>query len=332
MTRTRRPLAFATLAAAALLAAAAASPLAAQPSPATAWPATAWPATSGSTAPADPSQDGATFVRVQTVWSLLPSGEAIPFTVHLPAAGSFARPVVLVIHGYSAVGMDYSWIADHLASRGFAAALVETRTPFEPDFETWATETLAALDALELANADVWSGLWGELDFSHVAAVGHSYGGSTAIAAAARDSRIKAVAALEPGADGAYHRDLLARASQVKVPLLVVGGELDPICPPAAQGLPAFQAATSAPARLYVEVRGADHLGLLDLAFDPFVLANGQWKLEYLPFPQLHQVASRYFTSWVETMALGAPDPAGYTDGRFAAKDVAAGTLTRFAR
>src|SRR5581483_7499013 len=108
--------------------------------------------------------------------------------------------------------------------------------------------------------------------------------------------------ALEPGAVAPYDALLRARAAQVQVPLLVVGGERDPICPPATQGVPIFQAATRASARLYVEVARADHLGFVDFWFAP----------GYRPTAETHAIASRYFTAWVETQLLGRADPDGY--------------------
>lgn len=273
--------------------------------------------------PTDPANPGTNFVRTGFAWSALSDGTYMPVTVRLPVAPFAPRPVVLVVHGYSASGLDYAWIAEHLASRGFAAALVQMKSSYEPNFEVWATQATAAIDALARANANPWSGLFGELDLTRVAVVGHSYGGTTAIATAARDARVKVVAALEPGAVQAYKPVLLARAAQVKVPLLVLGGELDTICPPAAQCVPIYQAATGTSTKLYVEVAKADHLGFLNFWFGP---------QSYRPFLETHTIASRYFTAWLETHLLGKADPDGYTDGRTAAADVTGGDLSRFLR
>ncbi len=278
------------------------------------------PAVSG---PGDPASRGTHFVRSAWAWSVLTDGTRVPFQIRLPAAPSTPRPLVVVIHGYSAHGTDYAWIAEHLASRGFAAALVEMRNTYEANFELWAVQTVAALDALARANANPWSGLFGELDLSRVALVGHSYGGTTAIATAARDSRVKVVAALEPGAVQNYRTILLARSAALTVPLLVVGGEYDLICRPSTTGVPVYQAATSSSSRLYVEIAKADHLGFVNFWFG--APSNR-------PYWETHVIASRYFTAWLETHLLGRADPAGYTDGRAAAADVAGGDLSRFMR
>jgi predicted dienelactone hydrolase len=275
--------------------------------------------TAAAPAPSDPSVDGSLLVRAQVLTATLSNGTALPFTVVLPVAPSFARPVVLVVHGYATTGWDYAWIAEHLASRGFAAILVETTNPYEASFEVWATQTIATLDALVNADGNPWSGVFGELDLTRVAVLGHSYGATTAISVAARDKRIKAVVALEPGAVSPYFQALLARAAQVNVPLLVVGGALDTICPPATMGIPVFQAATLTPQKLFVEIAHADHLGFLD--YYPEVAPNISSQAE-------HTIASRYFTAWLETKAEGLSDPDGYTTGVAAARDKASGDLS----
>ncbi len=269
--------------------------------------------------PNDPALDGSFLVRTARLTATPAGGAALPFEVYLPAAASTARPVVLVVHGYATVGEEYSWIAQHLASRGWVAALVEVEDPLSADVGQWTADTTAALDALTFANSDPSSGVMGELDLARVAIVGHSYGATTAIAVAARDSRIKAVAAIEPGAAGLYYEELLANAALVKVPLLVVGGELDTICPPPVDGIPAYLAAASAPSRLFVEIARGDHLGMLDFAVE---------EPPVLPYWEEHPIASRYLTAWIETFALGLPDPQGYTTGAEATSDVQGGDLS----
>jgi len=273
------------------------------------------------TQPSNPSLPGPYVIRTAFLTATLPNGTVIPFSMRLPAAPATARPVVLVIHGYATVGVDYSWIADHLATCGFAAALVETVNPLDPDLADWVAQAIATLDALASANTNPWSGVMGELDLGHVAALGHSYGAATAIVSAASDPRIKAVVAIEPGAIDQYHADMLASAGKVTVPILYVGGQLDQICPPATQVLPAFQA-THSSNQLYVEIARADHMGMLD-----FEVSGSS---AYLPFEQEHEIASRYFTAWLETFVMGQPDTAGYTNGVMATSDLTAGVLSKW--
>ena len=59
-------------------------------------------------------------------------------------------------------------------------------------------------------------------------------------------------------------------------------------------------------------------------AYSPFTPPLHSW--------QLHPIASRYFTSWLETKLLNAPDPTGWTTGVQAKRDLAASVLSFEAR
>lgn len=122
-------------------------------------------------------------------------------------------------HGFSMFGLsdgvsENVGNGEHLASWGYIVAV-----PALPDdAEERVTFLTDTLDFLESANADSGSFLYGKVDTDRLAAAGHSLGGATALATAARDKRVSAVVALDP----VYHTGDFA-------------GEGDPIWDPAAE-------------------------------------------------------------------------------------------------
>src|SRR5581483_1825518 len=73
----------------------------------------------------DPAAQGSYATRSQTYTIAMRDGSSASIDIRLPAAASFARPVVVICHGWLVSVSLYSWIAEHLASRGFAAVLVQ---------------------------------------------------------------------------------------------------------------------------------------------------------------------------------------------------------------
>lgn len=107
----------------------------------------------------------------------------MPFSGEAIADAGVARgkhPLVVFSHGF---GMSPEWyhpLAEHLASRGFVVL-----APEHVEFD-WATDVLDATVArplavsatIDLAETGV---LDGRIDTDHIAVVGHSYGGTTAL-------------------------------------------------------------------------------------------------------------------------------------------------------
>lgn len=144
--------------------------------------------------------------------------------------GRFRAPVVLMVHGVSTEERSeagFAYLAEHLASRGFAVVSVDANFLSGP----WATHGDAAmaarswlllqhLSALAAWNGEPGTPFSGRLDLSRVALGGHSRGGEAAAAAAmlttlARHpdyadlsvdsvARVRAVFALSP-TDGLAH-------------------------------------------------------------------------------------------------------------------------------
>ncbi|WP_297615573.1 alpha/beta hydrolase family protein [Nocardia sp.] len=152
------------------------------------------------------------------------------------SAARMRWPVVLFSPGYGAPRAFYTGLVTDLASRGFVVLAVDH--PYESAVTELADGTIAtptgqfpgndadgdrymaeqlsvrAADLRfvvdQLDRSDTVGVLAGRLDTDHVAAIGHSFGGATAVAAAALDPRIKAAVNI----DGTLYGDLPDRALQ----------------------------------------------------------------------------------------------------------------------
>jgi dienelactone hydrolase len=127
----------------------------------------------------------------------------VPARMYYPT-GTFANNslgLVILLPGFSASYDDYEIYARHLASHGFIVLgmdYVETSADsaigMHPDKATQVTEAINyALNS---------SGLKASINSNKIAAMGHSLGGKIAFYAAAIDSRIKVVIAMDPSNAG----------------------------------------------------------------------------------------------------------------------------------
>lgn len=152
------------------------------------------------------THDKFTFERVRVQWR-----ELDPFELYiLKPVGVEKPPVIVYLYGYPA-GIDAfnneSW-AERATSGGYAAvgfvgALTKDRFQSRPMKQTFLSELPESLGTTVHDVQMVLNYLQtrGDLDMSNVGLLGNGSGATVAILAAAADSRIKAVDALEPWGD-----------------------------------------------------------------------------------------------------------------------------------
>ena len=280
-----------------------------------------------------PAATGAHTVVKDTLTGLArPDGKASELAIHRPLDASVPRPVVLFVHGWSAHPDHYRGLIENLASRGFVVAAFDQIDTYELDLELWRRAAASALDALTAAAADPQSPLFGALDLDRLAVMGHSYGGSTTLALAATDPRVKVAVALTPGCDRRYRDQLLELAGRVRVPTLIVGGEFDPVTPVRLFARPAFEL-LPASERLYVELARTEHVALTDYDFGYYVfrVRYGGW-VRTMRAEQVRLLSRSYANAWIEHHLGVRTDTQGYVDGQAAAADEHAGNLSRYRR
>lgn len=194
-------------------------------------------------------------------------------------------PAVVLAPGFTLDAATLGWLADHLASHGFAVLLVEFGdSPFSP-------LTHSAL-AEAMREALTWMAARPEVDAAKLAVGGHSRGGKAAMLAAARDSRVRAVLGLDPvdapppltQPNGDYPSVTPELMGQVRAALLLLGSEYGatsvvfgaPECAPAADNYAQYAANASAASRVVVEE--IDRSGHNDFADPLSGLAAGACK------------------------------------------------------
>jgi len=205
-----------------------------------------------------PQLEGRTLAKVEPVDIKAPDGTVIPAYLTLPPGkGKVNLPAVVLPHGgpSSRDEWGFDWLAQYLASRGYAVLQPEYRGSsgfgdswlMENGFKSWRT---SIGDVTASAH---WLMSQGIADPKRVAIVGWSYGGYAALQSAIVEPGLfKAVAAIAPVTDLAMlkaesedytNRQLTAdfigsgpqiadgsplrHASAIKVPVLLVHGDMD---------------------------------------------------------------------------------------------------------
>lgn len=115
-------------------------------------------------------------------------GQALLSAVVNPASAPY--PLVIFSHGFGGSGPLYSTLVEHYASYGFVVLAPEHKEQFDPEWsDLWRAsidrprDIKQTLDYAEQLNGEDRE-MAGMIDMQHVAVVGHSYGGYTALAMA----------------------------------------------------------------------------------------------------------------------------------------------------
>ncbi len=175
------------------------------------------------TAAGDPSSRGARPIATAQI-EYHYKDDTDPLDLYYPASGDASPVVVLLPSGSTGGPEHHSAHGEHLASWGYAVAVVHG-VPFidVTDIELNAARASAALDAV------LASPLLAGKVTNRAAIVGTHFNGSSATTAAVRDSRFQAVVGLHP----AVFVFGSSAAAELRVPLLVLGGNVEGglLCP-----------------------------------------------------------------------------------------------------
>mgnify|MGYP001237370492 CR=1 FL=1 len=218
------------------------------------------------------------------------------------------RPVVLICHGFLAWSSKFVPLAEHLASRGFVAASFQQPNVLSNDTPKWARQLRKGLETLLAAGQDPASPLRGRLDPARVALLGHSFGAAACVVLASEEPGLRGVVCLAP-VNQKHRALLLARGAALRVPLLTITGQRDPLARTKDYVHPLFQGAALSPRRAFLEVKGGGH--------DLYV-GNGERA----------RLARRHATAWLEWI-LGARPLDAWTSGQRARLELEQGSLSR---
>jgi pimeloyl-ACP methyl ester carboxylesterase len=241
----------------------------------------AWAASARATdASADYSATGPYQVETREI-SVPRSGADVPFDARLfipvPTEAEPARDKRSALfafgHGYLSPIEPYESTLRHLASWGITVVAPRSGSELFPSHERFATDLLAALDAVATAAAkDDWPGL--SVDPEARTVGGHSMGGGAAILAAEIDPTVRTVATLTAAET---RPSAVEAAKEVEVPVLLMAGSDDRIAPVERHQRPIFEA-VGGPAQLRI-IEGGGHCGFLDQA-DAIDLVCGRSTLD----------------------------------------------------
>jgi triacylglycerol lipase len=173
-------------------------------------------------------------------------------TIYYPANAPEPVGGVAVAPGFTEMQRHIDWWGPRLASHGYAVLILDTNERREqPDLR--ASALMAAVRVLRDENGRRGSPLFGKVDASKMAIMGHSMGGGgTLLAANEHSAELRAAIPFTPW-------EPVADLSGVTVPTLVMAGSADRIAPVADHAWRHFNLIPESTTKVYMEVDGGDH-------------------------------------------------------------------------
>lgn len=255
-----------------------------------------------------------------------------------PSPQGAPYPVIVLAPGLGPTIVDYTSLAEDLASRGYVViglnpthsaaisvaggrviaqnalgTIAENTSPEEQKrqgdalVEVWAADDRFAIDQAARLNGDASSPLAGKLDLRHIGLLGHSFGGAAALEASRLDPRVAAAADIDGWPYGVVAR------SGANRPVLVVSSEVGSDAKaPEAQAANAALAAivAGAPEGYSLSIVGARHFNFTDLAvtFSPVERMTGV--LGSIDGARGLQITSAYLGAFFDQTLRGRVSPA----------------------
>ena len=240
----------------------------------------------------DPAADGPFPATRQTVGIPGTLGATLTTDVYLPGTSGAVSPAagrcpVLVLgHGFSQSKDQHVNQGRHLATRGYIVLIPNSNAA--SDHSRYADDLRKCIDWIKARDTDPNSMFFGRVRADRAGATGHSAGGLSAILAAARDPRIRAVSPMDPVDNGGLG---VAALATLAAPVAITYSEPSS-CNANGSALTLYQAAR-APKR-GIRIVGANHTDPQDPASGLSALfcgaANGARQALY----------RRYMAGWFE--------------------------------
>ena len=216
----------------------------------------------------------------------------------VPVSERSDQIMVVFSHGYRGISTQSFQLCETLASHGFIVVSPEhtgnSQADDSDDFDAAAANRVPdvsfLIDLFLAKHADAEDPFHGRLHTEDFGVVGHSFGGMTAIGAAAgwagadADPRVKAVAPISAVIDATMQADTRTspnagfgeqQLGEVSVPVMLIGGTEDTGVPVGNNAL-AFDWLTGAPAVYRADIIGANHTHFSNVcAIGDLLIENG---------------------------------------------------------
>ncbi len=238
-------------------------------------------------------------------------------------------PAVVLAHGFGLFGIideaaTHAGNGEHLASWGYVVAI--PRLP--DDVNGRITDVQDVLSYLQTETGRQGSFLHQKVDVERLALAGHSFGGATVLAVAARDSRVKALVAMDP----VYHQggpfpgeepeiwDPDVEGPQIHVPTYIIGAPASNCN--SEDDYAEIYPYIGATHKASLLVAGASHCDFMDPG-NPlcYLICGGQAD------PEKTRLIQKYTTAWFNYYLHLDTDSFAYLYGAESQLDVAAGRI-----
>jgi len=236
-------------------------------------------------------------------------------------------PIIMFSHGSGGLTWQSTYYTTHLASYGFVVVAPphpgNTAADCVPCTDTAAlvdaflnrpTDITFALESILKLNDDAASTFYQALDGKRAGMSGHSFGGLVTLQLAASDggNPFKAALAMAPAVGGAAP----APGGSVTIPLMIMGGGEDKVCPVANDRGYLDSLNGSSPHYLVVFPRGG-HLAYSDQCVEILGECGG----DIIDQDKAHELIDRYATAFFKTYVAGDQSYATYLDSQSSAGD-----------